>query len=848
MPRREDERDPAPRGGSGAPRPGGSSSSHGNGDRRSASAPAEENALAPVDMAGDRRVARLERREARLARRDRKLAEKRERDKNGVGFSFPARLTAVLILMALLTVGLVARLFSLQALHHEEYLGKVLRNVSRETPLAAHRGEIYSADGQKLASNLVTYRVFISPDDIAGKPTGASEIDEDLAGDPRLIADTLGEILGIDPEQIYAATQREGRRDETIAKNVGGEQADKIRAFIDRQEAAGEGYSRMIHLEETVKRQYDQGSLAAQVIGVMGTDGGLFGLEMQYEEALRGEDGITRYSRSNSEEGFEENVPARDGYDLHTTLDTNVQRTLEEQLKATYEENNAKERACGVVMDVKTGGVLAMATYPTFDLNDPYTLVGEFADRLAAQNLTEGSDEYRAAYNDLLYEMWNNKTISDDYNPGSTFKVMTSAAALNEGVITPASTFTCTGRWVDNTGTTRIACASTGGHGTHDFTYMLQQSCNPTLIQVSMLLGRERFLRYFNDFGFTEPTGIDLPSELVGVSYDPSAFSIIDLAVSAFGQGFTTTALQEITAVSAVANGGELVRPHIVESITDSAGNVVWSFEGGERRQVVSRQACETVTQILADGVSGDGGARNAYVAGYNIAAKTGTSEKKTEVNPLNGEYDLRVGSCVGYAPAEDPQVSVIIVVDEPNTDGRSSRAGGVVAAPYIAGTMASILPYLGIERAYSDEELANLSMPVGDYLTKPVSEVQSSLDTAGIEVKVVGSGETVLAQLPAAGETVSKAHSHITLFTELREDGSVPYENATVPEVTGLSVRSAISRLTSEGFCVNITGAVNYDAGSGAIVASQDHTGEVLPKGSVVTVECVHTDVDDAA
>lgn len=752
------------------------------------------------------------------------------------------RLVAVLIVVAALMLGLAGRLFYLQGMQYEYYLGKVLNNIQQESVIPAERGSIYDANGNLLATNLTTWRVFISPSDI-----------QKYDGDARLISDRLAEILSVDAEEIYEKSQKANRKDETVKRHVEKAAADEVRAFI----AENKDYKQMIHLEATNKRYYPCGQLACQVIGVMGTDRGLSGLELYYDEKMKGTDGVYRYARNGMSQSmptkYETYIDAKDGYDIHTTLDVNIQRILEEQLKSTYEENKAEERVCGIVMDVKTGGILAMATYPTFDLNDPYTLVGEYAETFAAENLEAGSEEYNRRFWELVYTMWNNKAITDTYNPGSTFKIVTSAAALNEGVITPDSMFTCTGRWIDSTGTTKIACARTTGHGTANFTYMLQQSCNPTLIQTSMLLGKDTFWKYFVDFGFTELTGIDLPGEAHGINYLASRFTTIDLAVSAFGQGFKTTPLQEITAISAVAGGGALLKPHLVDSITDKDGNVVWSFDGGSKRQIVSAEVCRTLTGILADGVSGDGGARNAYVAGYDIAAKTGTSEKKDKVNPNTGEYDLRVGSCVGYAPAEDPQVSVLIVVDEPNTDGKSSRAGGVVAAPYIAGSMAGILPYLGVDKSYTEEERQNLSMTVGDYSDKPIEEAKRLVESAGIECEVVGNGPTVLAQLPANGENVSKANSKIILYTASVdengvEDKTIPYEYEEVPDVVAKSVSSAITRLTSAGFSVYIKGAVNYDAGSGAVVASQTHAGETLPKGSVVTIECVHTDVDDAA
>lgn len=763
--------------------------------------------------------------------------------------SLSRRLVIVLLVFGAIMLALIGRLFYLQGIRYEYYLGKVLNNIQQERTIKAERGSIYDRNGNLLATNSTTWRVFISPFDI--------DVQEDENTPPttaqaNLIADGLSELLGVERQTILKKTEDKKRKDETILRNVEKELADQVLAFVSENHL-----TKQVHLEATSKRYYPYGSLACQVIGVMGTDKGLSGLELYYNEYLQGTDGVYRTATNGSSESmptkYETFIAAQDGGNLYTTLDVNIQRILEEQLKETYETNHAENRVCGVVLDVNDGSVLAMATYPVFDLNDPYTLVGEYADKLAASGLVAGSDEYDDLRWELVYQMWNNKVISDTYNPGSTFKIITTAAAMNEGVIDEHTPCSCNGVWVDDTGTTKIKCAAEDGHGEHDFTYMLQQSCNPTMIRTAMRLGRDTFWKYFVDFGFTDLTGIDLPGESRGINYDPDRFSIIDLAVSAFGQGFKTTALQEITAISAVAGGGTLVTPHLMASITDQDGNVLKSFENAAKRNVVSADVCATITKILAEGVAGEGGARNANVLGYSIAAKTGTSEKKDTLNEKTQEYDLRVGSCAGYAPADDPQIAVLIVVDEPNTDGSSSRAGGVVAAPFIAGCMEEILPYLGVQKKYTEEEMSKLSTIVGDYTDKPITEVQTLLANAGLRYEIIGTGDTVLKQVPAMGEMVSKANSTILLYTgTMQTDGSIDrhieQKLADVPDIANSTVSAAIRRLVGAGFNINITGAVNYDAGSGAKVQSYDHVGEKLPVGSVITIVCVHTDVNDAA
>ncbi len=743
----------------------------------------------------------------------------------------------MLLLFVAMGAGLCGRLFYLQVVKGDEYRDYVLNNLIQKTVIKAQRGTIYDRNMMQLAANATTYRIFISPFDI-DKATEKDEKDYKTDEDAKLIAKTLSEILSLDYDTIYQKTQKKNRKDETIAKNVEKKLADKIRTFVDDY-----GYTRQIHLEETTTRYYPYNSLAAQCIGVMGTDGGLFGLELQYNSYMAGTDGLYISAKNAMSENmptrYESYIDAEDGLNVVTTLDMNIQGILENQLEATYKENLAGNQVCGVVMDVKTGGILAMGTYPTFNLNDPYTLVGEYAEKLENSEFEKGSDEYNEMFWEMVYSMWKNKTITDTYEPGSTFKIITSAMGLQENVVEADTKFTCTG--VLNVAGTSIHCHKTAGHGTQTFAYQLQQSCNPTMMNVAARLGTETFWNYFVNFGYTEKTGVDLPGESEGINHAKDRFNAVEMATSSFGQTFKTTVLQQITAISTVANGGHVVKPHIVSALTDNAGNIVVSFEDQvNKRQILSQSVCKTLTDILTEGTI-SGVAKNAYIAGYPIAAKTGTSEKRDAV-----DKSLRVGSTVAYGPSNDPSIAVLIIVDEPGTE---TKSGGVVAAPYVAKVMEQTLSYLGTERQYTDEEKAQMQVTLPSFVYKNVDVAKSGLEKLGLNVEIIGDGDKVLTQFPEGGSSMNKNYGKVLLYTYKEGSMDIPeydYGEKEVPDVVGDSVSLAVAKLLAAGFNVNIQGSVNYDAGTGAVIVSQSGIGETLKKGTVITIECRHLDVDD--
>lgn len=746
------------------------------------------------------------------------------------------RTLLILAIFAGISLGLCGRLFYLQVVKGDEYRNYVLDNLIQKTVIKAQRGTIYDRNMMQLAANSTTYRIFISPYDI-DKAANKSEKDYADTADAELISERLSEILSVDYDTVFKKTQKKNRKDETIAKNVEKNLADQVRQFIEDY-----GYTKQIHLEETTTRYYPYKSLAAQCIGVMGTDGGLFGLELQYNKQMSGTDGLYISAKNAMSENmptrYESYIDAEDGLNVVTTLDVTIQGILENQLKATYIDSMAGNQVCGVVMDVQTGGILAMGTYPNFDLNDPYTLVGEYADKLDACEYEKGTTEYNEYFWELVYSMWKNKTITDTYEPGSTFKIITAAMGMQEDVIKPDG-YNCKGEL--NVAGTTIHCHKTSGHGQQTFAYQLQQSCNPTMMTVAADLGTEKFWQYFVDFGYTEKTGIDLPGEASGINHAKDRFNAVELATSSFGQTFKTTVIQQITAISTVANGGHVVQPHIVKALVDNEGNEVVSYEDQvNKRQILSQDVCKELTTILAEGTI-SGVAKNAYIPGYSIAAKTGTSEKRDAEDET-----LRIGSTVAYGPTADPKIAVLIIVDEP---GCEKKSGGTVAAPYVGKVMEQTLSYLGEERTYSEEEMNQMVVTLPSFVYKNVDVAKQGLENLGVTVEVVGNGNKVLSQFPEGGSQMSKNYGKVLLYTY--EEGSVEipdydYGEVEVPNVLNNTVTNAVAKLLAAGFNVNIQGNINSQAGSVPVVDYQTGLGQKLPKGTVILIKCNHPNVDD--
>lgn len=732
---------------------------------------------------------------------------------------------AVALMAAVLIVfgALSARILIIQTLDFDRYQKKVIEQMTTESPATAGRGEIYDCNGKLLATNVTTYRVFLSPSAISsaqraldGKATDSISVK---------IARALSEILSMEYETVYGKTQKSGRLDEAVKRGIDEETAAKIRTLI-----LEEDLENLVCLEATGKRYYPYGSLASHVIGFTGTDGtGLYGLEYQYNEEIAGTDGYyvtARDSRGNELPiEYKSYVEPVDGLNITSTVDVYVQAALEEQLENAVIASNALNRACGIIMNVKTGAILALAVYPGYDLNDPWVLPEYYTNKLDMSGLVKGTDEYSAVARQYLLEAWSNKALTETYIPGSTFKMVTSSMALEEDLPILSGSVFCGGSKVVLG--KNIHCHKRKGHGSLTFAEGIQQSCNVWFMTLGQKIGVEKFTEYFKRFGYREKTGIDLPGEGMGVI--SSKMSELDLSIYAFGQNFTVTAIQHIRAVSAVANGGSLVTPYLVERMTDADGKVVYQHQAEVGRTVIDTETSKTINGILAEGVSGVGGAKNAYVAGYRVAAKTGTSEKKGVTTTGTEMY---ICSCVGYAPADDPEIAMIIMVDEPS---EGILYGSTVAAPFIAKTFETVLPYLGIEPIYTEAEAAALAKEIPNYVGLPVTHARAYAESRGLSVEIVGEGSSVSKQIPAAGSLYTGDVSRVVFYTESFDR----LQTAAVPDVVGKTATEANQSIINQGFNIKFEGVTDLiGSGNATVVAQYPAAGTETERGSVVRVE----------
>ena len=776
----------------------------------------------------------------------------------------------ICIVLSVLFVLLTLRVLFFQTFRFKEFEQNVIDQITQETSVSADRGNIYDKNGIVIATNVTTYRLFLDPAVIA------RQSEKDGVDYAHIIASGVAAIdtLGVSYDDVIKQAGYTRYRDRTLARHISEEQANAVREFMKQ---SGIDDKALLFLQATSKRYYPYDSLAAHVIGFTGSDGsGLYGLELEYNEVLSGTDG--KYIGAKDSYGnemvydHESYIPAVDGYSITTTIDVYIQAELEEQLETTYIESGGKKRAVGIVMDVNTGAVLAMAVYPAYDLNEPRELNCESAaklqsaiDEMNSCNAAEGSEEFcayalelfckvtdlrpsavkhtldtkenfaAALKQELMLETWNNKAINELYMPGSTFKVITSAMAYEEDIVIDNEMFNCPGFYVVNG--TKIKCHLHSGHGNVNYARGLQQSCNPVLMQMGLRLGADKYLEYFESFGYFEKSGIDVAGESYtqkgSTFWDVDTFKSADiyLATASFGQNFKISALSHLTAISAVANGGNLVTPYFVEKITDNEGNVVYSHQVEVRRQVISEETSKKVSKILEEGVATDGGAKNSYVAGYRVAAKTGTSEKK---DTKREGYVPYVCSTVGYAPADNPELATIILVDEP-TEG--VLYASVIAAPYVGSLFKEILPYYGVEAKYTDEEIQSqaISAPALTHARLPVAVELAEM--LGFEVEIIGDvGDQVYvkAQSPAAYSKVDPTNAKIILYTT--DEAVRDQKKVTVPDLTGMTAAAANGTLVSNRLNLKISGANVSVTNRSAVVYEQfPAAGELVPEGTVV-------------
>ncbi|MBQ8509170.1 MAG: PASTA domain-containing protein [Clostridia bacterium] len=762
------------------------------------------------------------------------------------------RTIAFVVVLVLIWVYLISQLVRLQIADYDYYQQIVLNQLTVENTTTPDRGKIYDTNMNLLATNTTVYRVFIAPQDIMEFENESEDYGTGEAA--AKIAEELVAVLGVDYNTVIEKSQKYNRRDETIKKNVDPDTAAILRAFIQEN-----GFTGLLNLSAESKRYYCYGDLACHVLGFTNSDGnGVYGVEATYNDYLKGTSGKYITARNALQEDmpfkYESYVGAENGANLVTTIDMRLQYELENQLQAAYDSAQADERVCGIVMDVNTGGILAMAVVPGFDCNSPYELAEEYLTELAESGYAEDSDEYAKLRSSLMYQMWNNKCITETYEPGSTFKIITASIALEEDAVQVDDEFYCPGyHYVEGWGD--IKCHKTAGHGKVTFARGLQQSCNPTMMETIERIGRETFYKYFEAFGYTSRTGIDLPGETSGVYHAMKNMNAVELATYSFGQTFKTTPLQQLTAICTVANGGYLVTPHVLKEMVDDDGNVISTYQDEDKLQILSEETCDTLLGILAEGVATDGGARNAYVKGYSVAAKTGTSQKRdkyvyydAEGNVVSAddewvsyEQPFRIGSCVGIAPAEDPQIAVLIMVDEPTVGG---SYGSIVAAPYISKFLSAALPYLGVEPHYTEEELSKMDVAITDLTGMSTDDATLYITNRKLQWQIIGNGTKVLAQSPAGGSRLSTENGVVYLYVgdELPETDTV-----TVPDVMGKTATACNKAIVNAKLNIKVEGSVNVDGGSGALVISQSPAaGTEVPRGTVVTVEFRHTDMTD--
>lgn len=750
---------------------------------------------------------------------------------------------------------LLANLFHIQIVQHDYYQQLAIGQQTRDVAVEPNRGTIYDRNGNVLAMSGTVYKVIVSPRDLVAVQEKYAQRVENAKGNTsklpktpeptnELVAQGLAEILGQDAEKIAARLERTYSAYEVLASQAEEEVADKVRTFISEN-----GLSNSIVVTPTSKRYYPNNALACHVLGFVNANGGAYGMEALYDDELSGETGRVVTSRNGAGQEmlsrYENYFDATDGYDLHLTLDRTIQSYCERILEKGIETYEVQNGGLAIAMDPNTGKILGWAIAPEYDPNHPSVITDETVlaqlDELK-ETYGDESDEYLKALQNAQMEQWRNSAVSDTYEPGSTFKTVVLAAALEEGVVSDSDTFTCTGS-VKIAGNT-IQCSRRSGHGTQTLAKAVGNSCNPAFIAIGQRLGAEKLYDYMEDFGFLEATGIDMQGES---SIDPvsaglvwsrkfftSEIGIASLATASFGQRFNVTPAQLITAVSAVVNGGHLMTPYVMDSITDADGNVIRSNQPTEVRQVISEATSQHAREILEKVVDGGTG-KNAYQAGYRIGGKTGSSETLEE--------DHTIVSFVGFAPADDPRIVVLVVYDNPKPSEPGSSvtsknwyiSGGNMAAPMAGELIANILDYMGVEKQYTEAELSGADTPVPSVVGLSPADAEKKLKEKKFTVRTVGSGETVTDQMPAAGASIP-AGSQVVLY--LGEEK--PTDKTVVPNVVGKSPEAAKQALLEAGLYIRVGGATGYYTSN--TVASSQSIGEgtEVDRGTVIDVHFV--------
>lgn len=720
--------------------------------------------------------------------------------------------TAILILL-ILVLGFgaaVLRLTYLTTVQSSELQESAVDLQLADTTVSAKRGTIYDANGNVLAESASVWQVVMSPVNFKNDKQRQAA------------AKALSEIFDLEYNDVLDDTKQQSHY-VVVKRRIESDEREKVLKLIDTLKK-DYSCSGVIQLLDDYKRYYPKNSLASSVIGFTGSDDqGLEGIEYEYDSYLSGTPGriITAQNARGTDMPFryEQNVESEDGNNVYLTIDETIQSICEKYMQKGVEDNNVLNKGVCIAMDVNTGAILAMVTTDGYDLNNPYELSAKDKKKIKSTAKSKQAEAESAA----LSNMWRNKAVADTYMPGSVFKMCVASAALEENLVNEKTSFTCTGS-ISVEGET-IHCSNISGHGTQNFVEVISNSCNPAFIQIGQMLGAGKFRQYYQGFGFSEKTGIDLPGEAEDSFWEEGKMGGVDLAVASFGQNFTITPIQMITACAAVSNGGYVVQPHVVSKITDSKGNVIKTVDEKIKRQVISDDTSKKMNEYLEYNTERQGAAAG-YISGYKVAGKTGTTEKRGVTKFESSFSEDYISSFCGYAPADDPQIAMLVFFDTPDGD---AYYGSQVSSPVFINIMSEVLPYLDVKTSYTDEELGYVDASAGDYTGVSVDEAKTAVEADGFTATVKGNGSTVISQIPTVSSGLQKGGS-IVLYT----DSDSQSETVSVPSLIGLSPDEVNDVASAYGLNVSFSGATTS---SGTSSSQNVEAGTSVSPGTVITV-----------
>lgn len=720
--------------------------------------------------------------------------------------------TAILILL-ILVLGFgaaVLRLTYLTTIQSSELQESAVDLQLADTTVSAKRGTIYDANGNVLAESASVWQVVMSPVNFKNDKQRQAA------------AKGLSEIFDLEYKDVLDDTKQQSHY-VVVKRRIESDEREKVLELIDTLKK-DYSCSGVIQLLDDYKRYYPKNSLASSVIGFTGSDDqGLEGIEYEYDSYLSGTPGriITAQNARGTDMPFryEQNVESEDGNNVYLTIDETIQSICEKYMQKGVEDNNVLNKGVCIAMDVNTGAILAMVTTDGYDLNNPYELSAKDKKKIKSTPKKKQAEAESAA----LSNMWRNKAVADTYMPGSVFKMCVASAALEENLVNEKTSFTCTGS-ISVEGET-IHCSNISGHGTQNFVEAISNSCNPAFIQIGQMLGAGKFRQYYQGFGFSDKTGIDLPGEAEDSFWKEGKMGGVDLAVASFGQNFTITPIQMITACAAVSNGGYVVQPHVVSKITDSKGNVIKTVDKKVKRQVISDDTSKKMNEYLEYNTERQGAAAG-YISGYKVAGKTGTTEKRGVTKVESSFSEDYISSFCGYAPADDPQIAMLVFFDTPDGD---AYYGSQVSSPVFINIMSEVLPYLDVKTSYTDEELGYVDASAGDYTGVSVDEAKTAVEADGFTATVKGNGSTVISQIPTVSSGLQKGGS-IVLYT----DSDSQSETVSVPSLIGLSPDEVNNVASAYGLNVSFSGATTS---SGTSSSQNIEAGTSVSPGTVITV-----------